>query len=141
MSEKGDDESRALGRRTVLGTAAALGAASLAGCFAGDDDGEGTTADSNAVVVGPGSEYSYAPEEVTTSVEETITWTWDSPNHNVVVRSQPEGAGWEGTDGDASTTYGEDHVYEYAFEMPGTYEYYCQPHEGLGMVGTVVVEE
>jgi len=126
----------------VLGTAAVLGAASLAGCFAsGDADETGPTESSNAVVVGPGGEYSFAPEEVTASVGETLRWTWDSANHNIVVQGQPDGADWQGTEGDASTTYEEGHVYEHAFETAGTYEYYCQPHEGLGMVGRVVVEE
>jgi plastocyanin len=91
--------------------------------------------------VGPGGSYAYEPAEVTVDVGETVTWTWDSPNHNIVVSEQPAGASWNGTDGDGSTTYDAPHTYEFTFETPGTYEYYCQPHEGLGMVGTVVVEE
>ncbi len=30
--------------------------------------------------------------------------------------------------------------YETAFDTPGTYSYYCEPHRGAGMVGTVIVE-
>ncbi|WP_241997224.1 plastocyanin/azurin family copper-binding protein [Halorubrum sp. SD626R] len=30
--------------------------------------------------------------------------------------------------------------YEHTFEEPGTYEYFCIPHEGSGMVGTVRVK-
>jgi plastocyanin len=29
--------------------------------------------------------------------------------------------------------------FEYTFEEPGTYDYYCTPHESMGMVGRVVV--
>ena len=30
--------------------------------------------------------------------------------------------------------------YETTFDTPGSYTYYCEPHRGAGMVGTVVVE-
>lgn len=29
--------------------------------------------------------------------------------------------------------------YEHTFEVPGTYDYYCIPHRGVGMVGRIVV--
>jgi hypothetical protein len=29
--------------------------------------------------------------------------------------------------------------FSYTFDEPGTYEYFCIPHEDLGMVGTVTV--
>jgi plastocyanin len=32
-----------------------------------------------------------------------------------------------------------DGTYSYTFEEPGTYEYFCEPHEEMGMVGTVTV--
>ena len=32
-------------------------------------------------------------------------------------------------------------TFEYTFETPGTYDYYCIPHESRGMVGRVVVGE
>ena len=31
-------------------------------------------------------------------------------------------------------------VFRHRFETPGTYRYFCIPHEGQGMVGTIVVE-
>ncbi len=31
-------------------------------------------------------------------------------------------------------------TFEYTFDVPGEYDYYCIPHEAAGMVGTVVVE-
>jgi len=31
-------------------------------------------------------------------------------------------------------------TFEHTFDAPGVYNYYCRPHEGLGMVGLVVVE-
>jgi len=29
--------------------------------------------------------------------------------------------------------------FEYTFEKPGTYDYYCIPHKSVGMVGRIVV--
>jgi plastocyanin len=34
---------------------------------------------------------------------------------------------------------GTDGTYSFTFEEPGTYEYFCEPHEEMGMVGTVTV--
>jgi plastocyanin len=34
---------------------------------------------------------------------------------------------------------GTDGAYSFTFEEPGTYEYFCGPHEEMGMVGTVTV--
>jgi plastocyanin len=34
---------------------------------------------------------------------------------------------------------GTEGTYSYTFEEPGTYEYFCRPHEEVGMVGTVTV--
>jgi plastocyanin len=31
-------------------------------------------------------------------------------------------------------------TFDVTFEQPGTYEYYCIPHESAGMKGTIVVE-
>jgi plastocyanin len=32
-------------------------------------------------------------------------------------------------------------TFDYTFTVPGTYRYFCVPHETLGMVGTVVVKK
>ena len=32
-------------------------------------------------------------------------------------------------------------TFDYTFTVPGTYHYFCVPHETLGMVGTVVVKK
>ena len=31
-------------------------------------------------------------------------------------------------------------TFRHTFQVPGEYQYFCIPHEALGMVGTVVVE-
>ncbi|WP_323676941.1 plastocyanin/azurin family copper-binding protein [Halorubellus sp. PRR65] len=131
---------RTVRRRDLLGSVGVAAVATTAGCLA-SGDGTETKSGENAVVVGPGGSYVFEPSSLSVSVGDTVTWTWESANHNIVVDSQPEGAEWQGTDGDGSKTYDSEHTYEYTFETAGTYEYYCQPHEGLGMTGEVVVEE
>jgi plastocyanin len=44
---------------------------------------------------------------------------------------------WEGMNG--ALTSGQ--TYSHTFEVPGTYGYFCIPHEQAGMVGEIVVEE
>ncbi len=30
-------------------------------------------------------------------------------------------------------------IYQHTFTVPGTYKYFCDPHHGAGMVGTIIV--
>jgi plastocyanin len=30
-------------------------------------------------------------------------------------------------------------IYRHTFTVPGTYKYFCEPHHGVGMVGTIIV--
>jgi plastocyanin len=138
MHDSSDDD-RSVGRRELLASAGAAVVAASAGCL-GSDEGTASADGENAVVVGPGGSYAFEPSSLTVPVGDTVTWSWASANHNVVVREQPDDAEWSGTNGDGATTYDTDHTYEYTFETAGRYEYYCQPHEGLGMTGEVVVE-
>jgi plastocyanin len=146
MNSGDDDES--LSRRGFL-TAVSSGAAVAvgAGGAAAQTDGEETTTDEGGeapkkeVIVGPGGELVFDPDELEITPGTTVEWVWDSDNHNIVVDEQPEGAGWEGTDGGPATTYDTGHSTEFTFETEGTYEYACEPHRSAGMLGTVVVTQ
>ena len=156
------NDANGLSRRTVLGAAAASAVTlPLAGCTgdnddsaepaddggrddgdssdgddsSGTDDGGGSGGD-NEVVVGPGGDLSFAPESLTVDAGTTVTFVWDSNTHNVVPTSQPDDADWEGE----PEIKDDGHEYEYTFEVAGTYEYVCEPHESAGMVGEIVVE-
>jgi halocyanin-like protein len=135
---------------TALGAGAAGGPAAAQG---GDYDGwlsdvdnyDGTTVDAtgqDAVEVevgaqGNGGTFAFAPPAVRVSPGTTVTFTWTSNTHNVLVEDQPEGAGWEGYEPIENTGF----TYEHTFETLGVYKYYCEPHLSLGMKGVVVVEE
>ncbi|MFC6787572.1 plastocyanin/azurin family copper-binding protein [Halobaculum halobium] len=65
----------------------------------------------------------------------TVTFDWVSDGHNVLFDQNP---------GDVSghePLEDEGFSFEVTFETTGTYEYYCDPHRSLGMVGTVEVVE
>lgn len=96
---------------------------------------------SEEVIVGPGGNLVFEPEELQITPGTTVTWVWDSDGHNVVADSQPEGTNWEGTEGGASQLYDSGHEYSHTFETLGTYEYVCTPHASAGMVGSIEVVE
>jgi plastocyanin len=133
-AEDSDAVSRRGFLRTAAGTAAVAGAA---GAGAGTAAGQTT----KEVIVGPGGNLVYEPATVYVAPGDTVHFVWESDDHNIVVESQPEGAGWEGTEGDANTLYNTGHEYEHTFETTGTYSYFCQPHRTAGMVGEVIVNE
>ncbi|MEF8887931.1 MAG: halocyanin domain-containing protein [Haloarculaceae archaeon] len=100
--------------------------------FDGLEDMRGT--DQVTVEVGVeanGGPYGYAPAAVHVDPGTTIQFEWTgNQEHNVVHQ-----------DGDfESDLYTAPGVnYEYTFEDDGIYNYYCTPHRGLGMKGSVVV--
>ena len=67
----------------------------------------------------------------------TVEFVWITDTHNIAVDSQPDEADWEGHDPIEDTGF----EYEFTFEVPGTYEFHCDPHLSVGMVGTIQVEE
>jgi plastocyanin len=74
----------------------------------------------------------------------TVTWedvsgshsaTAYHPNNDKPMRMPTGAASFD------SELLSEGESFEHTFEEPGVYNYYCNPHEGLGMVGLVVVSE
>ncbi|HEY3141082.1 MAG TPA: plastocyanin/azurin family copper-binding protein [Acidimicrobiales bacterium] len=67
-----------------------------------------------------------------------VVWTNDGrQDHDIVPVDGPDGLGVEPGD------FNPDAVYEYTFDKPGTYRYYCSLHgtEDAGMIGAIVVKE
>ncbi len=129
----------------TLGTAlAGLAGCATTGSSDGDDYDVGMTA------------AAFRPVEVTVDAGDRVVWrNTSSRGHSVTAyegRIPAEAAyfasggfdseeaardGW--ADGLAGNITSGDE-YSRRFEMPGTYEYFCIPHERAGMVGRVVVE-
>lgn len=79
----------------------------------------------------------FTPADITINVGETVGWTNLGGNHNVngtqaTYPNNPESFGNGGASNSSWT-------YEYTFSTVGFYDYQCDPHVGLGMVGTITV--
>lgn len=82
-----------------------------------------------------GDEYFFDPVGLHVEPGTTVTFENVSGTHNSVSyadRIPADASEW-------STPVGE--TAEHTFEVSGTYDYYCQPHRTLGMVGRIVVGE
>lgn len=113
----------------------------LAGC-AGEDFSQ--TEGMNVVRMTGGLKYE--PAEITVKAGEAVRWKNESlVTHTVTAdpskarrandASLPPGAK-PFNSGDISSGG----TFEYTFTVPGTYRYFCIPHESMGMVGVVIVK-
>ena len=92
----------------------------------------------------------FSPADVTIQVGDTVQWEWVAGNHNVESGTVVSGAGVPDSNfrsGNPTpiggTTY--DLLFDQAFldanSMAGNvYPYYCDPHAGVGMIGSVTVQ-
>jgi plastocyanin len=110
---------------------------------AGNESGNGTAGNETAGG-GGGSQtvnlvdYAFEPgteEPLRIQPGTTVTFVWETDNHNIMVDSKPEGSDWQGHESIENSGFETEHT----FEVEGTYEFYCQPHESLGMTGTIEV--
>lgn len=131
----------------LIATTAALG--SVAGCTTSSSTDENSTSTTTVtadatVEVGPSSnQFAFVPgtdAPLHVSKGATVLWIWKSDTHNIVVGNQPDNADWNGTPGGSGDVYDEGYSYRYAFERPGKYHYWCEPHKSTGMVADLIVE-
>ena len=110
--------------------------------MATDADGESTeTPPSNPdqrVAVGANG-LNFEPEAFEISAGDTVLWEWEGSGHNIAVESQPSDADWPGEDEEFG--YSDGHTHSYTFEVAGSYEYICEPHQSNGMEGGFTVSE
>jgi plastocyanin len=139
-------------RRSFLAAAASGVAAGIAGCTG---------------VFGPSlseSEYdvgmraaAFVPAAVSVTVGDTLVWGNNNDRPHTVTAYEDgipeaatffasggfdsEAAARDGYETDISGTVDPGETYEHTFEVPGSYSYFCIPHETGGMVGTVEVRK
>ncbi|MGH7445753.1 MAG: cupredoxin domain-containing protein [Longimicrobiales bacterium] len=117
----------------------------LAGCFSEDPAGTDDTA--GDVTIAMTSQLTYAPLNATARVGQVVRWENDSNAPHTVTAdpalavnagsvSLPAGAGVFG-----SELIAPGGAYTHTFTVAGTYRYFCRPHEGAGMIGTIVITE
>lgn len=120
----------------------ALGAVSFTACSNG------------GATITAGSNLRYEPGVVTVEVGETVTFTNDSDASHTVTAYEdkiPEGGSFFSSGGFTSEREArsepekgmldQGEAFEVTFDAPGTYAYFCVPHEQLGMKGKVIVED
>lgn len=77
--------------------------------------------------------FRFSPSEVTIDEGQSVRFFWSGEllGHNAVEENGLFDSGEPETDVD----------YSYSFEIGsnGTYEYVCEPHEQMGMIGTIIV--
>jgi len=78
----------------------------------------------------------FSPANITINLGDTVTWTNGGGSHNVnatlsTYPNNPEGFG----NSVSSSSWSFQHI----FSIAGTYDYQCDPHTSMGMVGTVTV--
>jgi plastocyanin len=135
-----------------------VGALAVAGCGGDDDEGEngspresaqatetdpaerrgGTTVDMN-------DQLTFVPKRIEVSVGEEVTWRNVGKVGHTVTADRSKAADPSlvsipaGTRPWDSGFVMEGQSFSRRFDKPGTYRYICIPHEGAGMVGTVMV--
>lgn len=110
------------------------------GWFQGVSNYKGTRdhRDQNEVTVDVGAQgslgyFKFAPPAIAVSSGTTVRWEWTGKGgpHNVVAQ--------EGTFESGKPVARKGETFEYAFDSPGVFTYYCEPHRGQGMKGAVFV--
>lgn len=96
----------------------------------------------------------FEPETITVSAGETVTFVHDDGEQHTVTAvedSIPDDAEYFASGGFESEREARESLsegllaqgetFEVTLEVPGTYEFFCIPHEQSGMRGTIEVEE
>ena len=74
----------------------------------------------------------FAPANITVEPGTTVTWVQSGDNPHTTTS-------YDGLWDSGMIEGGSGGTFSFTFEEPGTYDYFCIPHEDLGMVGSVTV--
>lgn len=120
-----------------FGMSLVLGGLLLAGCGSSPSAPSGTCPTGGAPLAATSvtvQDFSFNPACIVVPAGSTVTWTnTGMPTHTVT------------SDTGAPVTFDSDPLgsggaFTFTFANPGTVNYHCIPHQGLGMVGTVIVQ-
>ena len=81
------------------------------------------------------SSFQFSPQDLTITVGDTVIWTNSSGNHNVDGKT----SAYPNNPVSFGNALGTSWTYKFVFTTIGTYDYKCDPHVSLGMVGKVIV--
>lgn len=143
-------------RRALAELGPLLAAGSLAGCAGSDGGSDGAGGgDYGKRTVEMTDDLVFDPAELPVDVGGTVVWeNVGSVTHTVTAYGDrlPDGAAYYASGGFGSESAARDafpaegglaggESYQHTFETPGTYAYFCIPHESAGMTGTIEVAE
>src|SRR5919109_2815028 len=74
----------------------------------------------------------FDPANITVEPGTTVTWVQSGNNPHTTTS-------YDGLWDSGLLPGGSGETFSFTFEEPGTYDYFCIPHENLGMVGSVTV--
>jgi plastocyanin len=74
----------------------------------------------------------FAPANITVEPGTTVTWVQSGDNPHTTTS-------YDGLWDSGMIEGGSGGTFSFTFEEPGTYDYFCIPHEDLGMIGSVTV--
>ena len=89
----------------------------------------------NKVTVG-GSGLTFTPSTLTIKAGQTVEWDWASSGHSVTSGDSTKCTADGKFD---STVKSSGFTFTQTFATPGTFTYFCTPHCGAGMKGTITV--
>lgn len=76
-------------------------------------------------------DFEFNPRNLLVSVGDTVTWFWHDGFHTTTSEVIPAGAaGWDSPISSTTPSF------SYVVNHPGTYTYFCQPHQSMGMTGS-----
>ncbi len=81
------------------------------------------------------SNYAFSPKNLTITAGDEVVWTNTTGSHNV----NGEMATFPSNPVSFGNNVGTGWTYKFVFNTPGTYNYQCDPHTAMDMVGLVVV--
>ena len=99
-----------------------------------------------AATVKMGNQLTFEPASLTIKAGETVEFLNGSPLVHTVTAAPPKASNAdnvslpEGAETFDSGNLASGESFSHTFTEPGTYQYFCIPHEAAGMTGTIVVK-
>ncbi|MFN4218827.1 MAG: plastocyanin/azurin family copper-binding protein [Candidatus Bipolaricaulia bacterium] len=135
-------------RREFLRSLGVLSATALSGALAGCKHTGGAKRAVSARIIqigGAKGEPIFVPDRLKIRSGETVTWVLQSGGHTVTAYHPKNHSAYrsripadaEPWDSGLLTEQGV--MFEWTFPQEGVYNYFCRPHESVGMVGAIVV--
>jgi plastocyanin len=114
------------------------------GCISEEPEPAGPPIEGD-VTISMTPQFTYAPAAAQARVGQTVVWVNNSPTVHTVT-ADPTLANNSasvmlpaGAEPFASPLVSAGGSFAHTFTVAGTYRYFCQPHEGAGMVATIVI--